>query len=81
MSIKNKIAEKPPFFFTKMHVFTLLVKFNQQISVLARFARLNIKSSQANAFFSHTFLLSEENIRASYVINVIFAHVIKYGFD
>lgn len=67
------------FFFTKIYIFTLVeLQFHQWISVLARFTRPNIKNSPANAFFSYSVLSSEENIRASYVINVLFAHVIKY---
>lgn len=65
-----------PLFFSKMQSFgsfyLIELVFNQ-ISLLARFARLNIKNSQANAFLPYTLLLSKENIRASYVINVIFA--------
>ena len=56
-----------------LQVFTLIELVFNQISLLARFARLNIKNSQANAFLLYTLLLSKENIRASYVINVIFA--------
>lgn len=68
--------EQTPSFFSKMQSFgsfyLIELVFNQ-ISLLARFARLNIKNSQANAFLPYTLLLSKENIRASYVINVIFA--------
>ena len=46
--------------------------FNQ-ISLLARFARLNIKNPQANAFSPYDLLSSKENIRASHVINEIWS--------